>query len=130
MDANTRLRGTVCETVDKFLSFRECQARIQDKWQCPAEHVSVEWRVTASPPADDAAMLDALAILGFKDPAVGLEPRLPGETTAGILQPCTLEAELEQLIDDDEGQPAHGADGNPVAATSDVDGDDDWLAFI
>lgn len=122
-DANERLCGQVFATVGKFLSFRECHSRIQDKWPCPAEHVLVEWLASASPPAHDTNLLDALARLGFQDPSVGLRHR-PVETTVGILPDGsgTLADDLELLIDEH---------GNPVAATSDVDADnDDWSTFL
>ena len=84
----------------------------------------VEWFPSGTnQPVCDADMLRELALLGFRDPSIGLEPNIPVE----ILEGPSLEAGLEKMLEEE------GAfDGLPCGA-SDVslaDADDDWSELV
>jgi len=124
VDSAERLIGEVYHTPGRFLSFRQCHARIQDKWPVPGQYVCVEWLPpNVNKPECDPDQLRELALLGFRHPAIGLEPDLPLEilATGGP----TLEADLERMLDEDGVGPPCGASDVLLA-----DAEDDWSELV
>jgi hypothetical protein len=99
----------------------------------PGQYICVEWFPSGNQPQCDADTLRTLALLGFRDPAIGLEPQIP----AGILESASagckrladpsLELGIEEMLDAEDalyGLPCGASD------VSLADAGDDWSELV
>lgn len=134
VDSAQRLIGEVYATPGRFLSVRQCHARIQDKWPNPSEYMCVEWLTSGNGGNQaecDADTLRQLSLLGFRDPSIGLEPQIPVEIVDSASGAChrfsDLEFGLEKMLDAEGVDPCDTGD----VSVEDVDvAEEDWSELV